>query len=232
MTTLTTERIQEIRAFIISKDVKYYETIEELTDHLASSIEEKWSEGENNNLEYLLAKEYENFGPYKFLSIQESREKQKFREYKHMFFKSLKEFFTFPLIITVLAIVLLIAALLHWIGQEYKFLTMIVMMSPIIVFIYIYVIDLVLRKKVKTKLLLDSTYSSVMSFSLLSNTIFFNVIMQGKRFFNLPTTYDSIGDCLLMASGITLTILSIYVGLKIIKPAYQNERDRVLKTIN
>ncbi|MEK6485190.1 hypothetical protein [Myroides odoratimimus] len=84
----------------------------------------------------------------------------------------------------------------------------------------------------KTKLLLDRTYSSVMSFSLLSNTIFFNIIMQGKRLFNLPTTYDSIGDCLLMASGITLTILSIYVGLNIIKPTYQNERDRILKTIN
>ncbi|EPH14058.1 hypothetical protein HMPREF9713_00258 [Myroides odoratimimus CCUG 12700] len=232
MKTLTIDQIKEIKDFIISKDVKYYEIIEELTDHLASSIEDKWSEGNNNNLEYLLAKEYENFGSYKFLSIQESREKQKFREYKHMFFKSLKEFFTFPLIVTVIAIILLIAALLHWIGQEFKFLTMIFIMSPVIVFFYSYAKDLVLRKKVKTKLLLDRTYSSVMSFSLLSNTIFFNIIMQGKRLFNLPTTYDSIGDCLLMASGITLTILSIYVGLNIIKPTYQNERDRILKTIN
>lgn len=232
MTTLTTEQIQEIRAFIISKDVKYYEIIEELTDHLASFIEEKWTEDNCNNLQYLLAKEYENFGPYKFLSIQESREKQKFIEYKSMFLKALKEFFTFPLIVTTIATVLLIALLLNWIGQEFKFLTMIVMMSPIIVFFYIYIKDLVLRKRVNTKLLLDRTYSSTISFSLLSNTIFFNVIMQGKRFFNLPTTYDSVEQCLLMASGITLTALSIYVGLKIIKPAYYKERDKIVQTIN
>lgn len=232
MKTLTTEQIQEIRAFIISKDVKYYEIIEELTDHLASSIEEKWTEDNCNNLQYLLAKEYENFGTYKFLSIQESREKQKFIEYKSMFLKALKEFFTFPLIVTTIAAVLLIAVLLNWIGQEFKLLTMIVMMSPIIVFIYIYVKDLVLRKRVKTKLLLDRTYSSTISFSLLSNTIFFNVIIQGKRFFNLPTTYDSIEQCLLMASGITLTVLSIYIGIKIIMPAYHSERDKIVQTIN
>ncbi|MDM1374805.1 hypothetical protein HX071_11950 [Myroides marinus] len=227
MKTLSTNQIQEIREFVISKDIKYYEIIEELTDHLASSIEEKNTSYEN--LEKLLQLEYENFGSFKFLSIQEDKERRKFREYKTLFFDGVKIFFTLPLIITTIAIILLITLTLNLLGSFNPIFSMLLMMSPIVLFSCIYLKDFLSKKRTKVKLLLDRTYQSTVTFALIISSIYYGGLREARKLFEL--SLDDLKANFFLAIGYTISILSIYVVLKVIRPIYTKEKEIIIKTV-
>jgi hypothetical protein len=104
---LTTEQIEYVKNYIISKDIKWYELQVELTDHMVTSMEGFWEK--NPELAFHQVKQYaeDKFGRNGFKAIEEERTKILRKEHKNKQVKMVKEYFKLPKIfISFLAVFL------------------------------------------------------------------------------------------------------------------------------
>jgi hypothetical protein len=93
---LTTEQIEYVENYIISKDIKWYELQVELTDHMVTSMEGFWEK--NPELTFHQVKQYaeDQFGRNGFKAIEEERTQILRKEFKRAQLKMVAEYFKFP----------------------------------------------------------------------------------------------------------------------------------------
>lgn len=232
MKKLTNQEIQEIRTFVINNGAKYYEVIEELTDHIANGIEEQWLLDNTLSFKVALDLEYNKFGILKFQSIQEDREQRKFKAYKHIFFLNLKEFFTFPLLVTTTAISLLSTLVLYNLGELLRSLAGIIMLTPILFYFIINTVDLIkYKRKNSTKLILDKVYRSTVSLPIVTASLLFQFLIIQPNIANWVISISKFWYSGIIGIGLTVSFISVYIALKKIKPIYEEERKKILRTV-
>ena len=94
---LTTEQIEYVENYIISKDIKWYELQVELTDHMVTSMEGFWEK--NPELAFHQVKQYaENIfvGDSSFKSIEKQRKRILQKEYRKVQWKMITDYLKFP----------------------------------------------------------------------------------------------------------------------------------------
>jgi hypothetical protein len=92
---LTTEQIEYVENYIISKDIKWYELQVELTDHMVTSMEVL---GKNPELAFHQVKQYaENIfvGDSSFKSIEKQRKRILQKEYRKVQWKMITDYLKF-----------------------------------------------------------------------------------------------------------------------------------------
>lgn len=119
--TLNKEQLKHISNLIEMKGVKYYDVNMELTDHMASEVEEIL---EKERLTYMLAvkKAFLRYDRFHFMKIEEEKEKKLRKQASKMFRRAFFQFFTFPKIIFTGAIFTLSLFLLKYFSFEQLFI--------------------------------------------------------------------------------------------------------------
>mgnify|MGYP005990584659 CR=1 FL=1 len=120
---LTQTHIQELYSFTRKHYVYFYDVQTELVDHLANDIEEIWVKYPNLSFEQARDKSFKKFGVFGFMDVIESRQKAMNKRYAKILWRFFKEWFTFPKLITTLAIFLSFFLLLKMPFSEYILLT-------------------------------------------------------------------------------------------------------------
>ncbi len=120
---LTQTHIQELYNFTRKHFVYFYDVQTELVDHLANDIEEIWVEQPKLSFEQARDKSFKKFGVFGFMDVIESRQKAMNKRYVKILWRFFKEWFTFPKLITTLAIFLSFFLLLKIPYSEYILLT-------------------------------------------------------------------------------------------------------------
>lgn len=96
---LTTEQIEYVENYIISKDIKYYELQIELTDHMVTSMEEFWKKDPELTFHQVKYYAEDKFGRNGFKVIEEERIQILRKEFRRAQLKMIAEYFKFPKII-------------------------------------------------------------------------------------------------------------------------------------
>jgi hypothetical protein len=134
---LTTEQIEYVENYIISKDIKWYELQVELTDHMVTSMEGFWEK--NPELAFHQVKQYaENIfvGDSSFKSIEKERTLILQKEYKSSRLKMVKYYLSFPKIIGTVLAVLAIYKISFYFQDSIKFI------SRLFLFLFLFLIPI------------------------------------------------------------------------------------------
>ncbi|SDW12214.1 hypothetical protein [Flavobacterium degerlachei] len=96
---LTTQQIEYVENYIISKDIKWYELQVELTDHMVTSMEEFWEKDPELTFHQVKYYAEDKFGRNGFKVIEEERTQILRKEFRRAQLKMIAEYFKFPKII-------------------------------------------------------------------------------------------------------------------------------------
>lgn len=100
---ISPEQAEQLFAFTIKHFVEYYDLQNELTDHLANAIEERWKTEPNLSFDDALKQEFKKFGIFGFMGVVESRRVALSKKYNRMMWGYLKEFIKIPQIVITIA---------------------------------------------------------------------------------------------------------------------------------
>jgi hypothetical protein len=101
---LTPPQIQNLYAFTRQHYVEHYDLQTELVDHLANDIESVWQTQTNLSFEDARDKAFKKFGVFGFMDVLERRQKAMNKRYLKYLWTELKQWFTFPKLITTMAL--------------------------------------------------------------------------------------------------------------------------------
>ncbi|WP_281847399.1 hypothetical protein [Olleya namhaensis] len=101
---LTPPQIQNLYAFTRQHYVEHYDLQTELVDHLANDIESVWQTETNLSFEDARDKAFKKFGVFGFMDVLERRQKAMNKRYFKYLWTELKQWFTFPKLITTMAL--------------------------------------------------------------------------------------------------------------------------------
>ena len=87
---ITQEQNDQLFAFTIKHFVEYYDLQNELTDHLANAIEERWKTEPNLSFDDALKQEFKKFGIFGFMGVVESRQAALNKKYKKLMWGYMK----------------------------------------------------------------------------------------------------------------------------------------------
>ncbi len=125
--TITQEETEHLFRVCENHDVSQYDLQIELVDHLASLIEQHWTEKPEDPFKYALYKALQKFGPSGFQEIKEQKQRELTRKYHRVLWNHLLDFYRWPKMLFTLtlslAVVLLIQIVhqLHWLLAIYIF---------------------------------------------------------------------------------------------------------------
>ncbi|WBL25649.1 hypothetical protein [Zunongwangia sp. HGR-M22] len=85
--------------------VEYYDVQTELVDHLASAIEEKWSQNPSFEFEEMLQQEFKKFGVFGFLEVVEARQKAMTKTYWNLVLNEALTFLKLPKVLLIIGVV-------------------------------------------------------------------------------------------------------------------------------
>lgn len=105
---LTQPQIQNLYNFTRQHYVEHYDLQTELVDHLANDIESVWQTEANLSFEDARDKAFKKFGVFGFMDVLERRQKTMNKRYIKYLWVELKQWFTFPKLITTIAVFLII----------------------------------------------------------------------------------------------------------------------------
>lgn len=105
---LTQPQIQNLYAFTRQHYVEHYDLQTELVDHLANDIESVWQTETNLSFEDARDQAFKKFGVFGFMEVLERRQKAMNKRYIKYLWAELKQWFTFPKLITTIAVFLII----------------------------------------------------------------------------------------------------------------------------
>lgn len=101
---LTEEEVDRLFDFCTKHYVPEYDLQVELVDHLASGIEDQWTENPDLPFPVALNKTFDEFGIFGFSKIKSQKEKELRRKYRKLFWKYTLEFYKLPKIILTIAL--------------------------------------------------------------------------------------------------------------------------------
>ena len=91
---LTKEQIAEIRRFIASRGVTYYDIQNEIIDHIASAIEEKMEADPKLKLDEAIREAHRSFGPLGFSDMEDTFKKSAYKKLARRRWRSFLGYFT------------------------------------------------------------------------------------------------------------------------------------------
>tara|TARA_R110001592_G_scaffold279760_1_gene547172 strand:- start:1157 stop:1807 length:651 start_codon:yes stop_codon:yes gene_type:complete len=133
--SLNKKQLKHISNLIEMKGVNYYDVNMEMTDHIASEVEELIA---NNNLEYMKAikQTFLRYDRFHFMNIEEEKKKKVMQQARREFYRGLLQFFTIPKIIATLAIFMISYTLLNFFGFEYLLIFLAIISLPMSIYLY------------------------------------------------------------------------------------------------
>ncbi|AXO80811.1 hypothetical protein DZC78_10585 [Olleya aquimaris] len=105
---LTQPQIQNLYNFTRQHYVEHYDLQTELVDHLANDIESVWQTQPDISFEDARDQAFKKFGVFGFMDVLERRQKNMNKRYIKYLWAELKQWFTFPKLITTIAVFLII----------------------------------------------------------------------------------------------------------------------------
>jgi hypothetical protein len=136
---LTTEQIECVENYIISKDIKCYELQVELTDHMVTSMEGFWKK--NPELAFHQVKQYaENIfvGDYSFKSIEKHRKRILQKEFRKVQWKMITDYLKFPKIFGSILLVYLAYTFSAYFVSPQKYLAVLFCSLAIVGLLYVH----------------------------------------------------------------------------------------------
>ena len=136
---LTTEQIEYVENYIISKDIKWYELQVELTDHMVTSMEGFWEK--NPELAFHQVKQYaENIfvGDSSFKSIEKQRKRILQKEYRKVQWKMITDYLKFPKIFGSILLVYLAYTFSAYFVSPQKYLAVLFCSLAIVGLLYVH----------------------------------------------------------------------------------------------
>jgi uncharacterized membrane protein SirB2 len=136
---LTTEQIEYVENYIISKDIKWYELQVELTDHMVTSMEGFWEK--NPELAFHQVKQYaENIfvGDSSFKSIEKQRKRILQKEYRKVQWKMITDYLKFPKIFGSILLVYLSYTFSAYFVSPQKYLAVLFCSLAIVGLLYVH----------------------------------------------------------------------------------------------
>lgn len=101
---LTEEEIDRLFDFCTKHYVPQYDLQIELVDHLASGIEDQWTENPDLPFQVALNNTFEQFGIFGFSKIKSQKENELRRKYRRMLFHYVADFYKWPKILLTFAL--------------------------------------------------------------------------------------------------------------------------------
>jgi hypothetical protein len=101
---ISAEQNEQLFAFTIKHFVEYYDLQNELTDHMANAIEERWKTEPNLSFDDALKQEFKKFGIFGFMGVVESRQAALNKKYNKLMWGYLKQFIRVPQIVITIAL--------------------------------------------------------------------------------------------------------------------------------
>jgi hypothetical protein len=133
---LTTEQIEYVQNYIISKDIKYYELQIELTDHMVTSMEEFWKKDPELTFHQVKYYAEDKFDRNGFNAIEKERMLILQKEYNSSRLKMVKAYLSFPKIIGTVLAVLVIYKISFYFQDSIKFI------SRLFLFLFLFLIPI------------------------------------------------------------------------------------------
>ena len=240
MKQLDKQQLEEIRSFVIKRRATYFEVIEELTDHLATAIEQQWKTNPTISFQEALYIAFKDFDCKDFKNFTKAKVKIKARKYSKLFIHSYLSYFTFPGIISTVAIYLSILLVIRYMTSLLPYAPW-ATLSTLFVLINVLAIVIGNRNKTKSKLLkrhtwyrssknnrllIDDIYTSIQSISI-SLTIPITALLSLNDLLDPTNLATQLG----ISALYTLTSLSIYIFNTTLYKTYLGERTYLLKPV-
>ena len=143
---VTQEEIGQLFAFTRKHFVEYYDLQNELTDHLANAIEQRWVAEPALSFDDALKQEFKKFGVFGFMTVVEQRQVALTKKYNRLMWGYFKQFLKFPQIAFTILCVFAVYKAIEYNSISYQVL---MMGTLVISFCTIIAKGIKYRKKVK-----------------------------------------------------------------------------------
>lgn len=146
---LTPQQIEHLHSFCEKHYVPYYDLQVELVDHLATGIENSWSQDKTLSFDAALNAQFKQFGVYGFSKIKELKGKALKRKHQKTLWKHIFTFFTIPKVVLTLTLTCIL-----FLVFEFSTNLQILVRSLFVIYTLIFVICIVVlfkRRKVDFK---------------------------------------------------------------------------------
>ncbi len=102
---ISEEQVNQLFTFTRKHFVEYYDLQNELVDHMANAIEEKWKQEPGLSFENALKAEFKKFGIFGFMNVVERRQVALSKKYHKLLWGYFREFFKLPKIMLTIAMI-------------------------------------------------------------------------------------------------------------------------------
>jgi hypothetical protein len=212
---LTTEQIECVENYIISKDIKWYELQVELTDHMVTSMEGFWKK--NPELAFHQVKQYaENIfvGDYSFKSIEKHRKRILQKEFRKVQWKMITDYLKFPKIFGSILLVYLAYTFSAYFVSPQKYLAVLFCSLAIVGLLYVHYWRKSKEIKGKYFLTLETLNPTILVFSFPS--LGMSITTQLKEEL-LQHQWLVLFFCCIWVSGMLFSITAIHLQKKTIE---------------
>lgn len=121
-------QLETLHAFIKKHYVEYYDLQNELADHMANAIEERWAVTPGLTFDDALQQEFKKFGVFGFTGIVEQREQALTKRYHKLMWGYFKQFLKLPYIMLTLAMVFAVFKIMEYSMFWYSVLEIAIML--------------------------------------------------------------------------------------------------------
>lgn len=119
---ISPEQAEQLFAFTIKHFVEYYDLQNELTDHLANAIEERWKTEPNLSFDDALRQEFKKFGIFGFMGVVESRQVALSKKYNKLMWGYVKQFFRLPQVLLTIALFAFVFKMISYSADAFMFI--------------------------------------------------------------------------------------------------------------
>lgn len=208
---LSQDQILDLYKFTRAHYVAHYDLQTELVDHLANGIEQQWEQNPKLTFKEAQEREFKKFGKGGFKGVIAARKKAMVRKYRGIIWDCFKEWWSLPKIVSTLAAIFIIVALLRILPKgDIKFVTIAVMLLGVsIVMGYrIFQLKSNLDGLCKKWLLQEMIYEKGVAIHFLLLPIYFVIL--GKNAGFLENTFGQLIVATLLIIVLILFIISGY----------------------
>ncbi|HLS30041.1 MAG TPA: hypothetical protein VK021_04230 [Flavobacteriaceae bacterium] len=227
MRKVSQQEIEKLYQFTRQHYVEYFDLQTELVDHLATGMEENWSENPEMNFEENLQKEFEKFGVYGFMHVIESHQKAMNKKYWKILWRETKSELANPKILFFSLLLFLLPFGLSFskLGIDILQITLFLLTVFAVVYTFRQNKKQAHKKKTNQKVyLLEAMISNAQSSTLLFMLSYQVVLFIGSRESFEPNMLYSF----LIALAVSLPFLIIYLTIKVLP----QKKEEILKEVH
>lgn len=119
---ISPEQTEMLFEFTRKHYVEYYDLQNELTDHLANAIEERWLTEPNLSFNEALHHEFKKFGIFGFMDVVEKRQAALGKKYNKLMWGYVKQFFRLPQVLITITLFVVVFKLISYNADAFIFI--------------------------------------------------------------------------------------------------------------